>query len=399
MKVCFETFGCRLNRAEALQTEADYLAGGWEVTTKHAEADLFVVRGCSVTAHAQRDTEKLIDHLRRHYPTKRILVEGCVGQKGKQLVAAQRIRAATAHGVTPDACVPTRTARAYLKVQDGCAGKCTFCIVPSFRGASRSVPFDDVLEKARRFIGAGYHEIVVTGCNLALYADSGKRLGELVAALAALDPTCRIRLGSLEPGPCAADVVRVMAECANVCRFLHLPVQSGSDRILAAMRRPYLTGAVAELAQFAVAHVPDVRLGCDLMTGFPGETELDFVATCGFVKRLSFTHAHVFPFSARPGTLAAAFPGTVPHAVRKARAHELSALVHEKARRLARTFIGQAVEIVVEGEKEVAGWTSQYFWCKVPSAKTVAKRASRKAQVKVFVQEAHDGVLSGRIDG
>ena len=210
MKVCFETFGCRLNRAEALEQEAEYLAGGWKLTSSHSDADVIIVRGCSVTRRAQRDCEQLISHIRKKYPNKRLLVEGCLAAAHTSKIVAPQPHVAPKNA-SDNAPIPTRTARAYLKVQDGCAGKCTFCIVPKFRGKSSSVDFDAVLDKAKRFIDVGYHEIVVTGCNLSLYAAGGKRLPELMDALAALSPDCRIRLGSLEPSEVAMDVVAVMA--------------------------------------------------------------------------------------------------------------------------------------------------------------------------------------------
>ena len=385
MKVCFETFGCRLNKAEALQMEADYLADGWEVTTKHSDANLFVIRGCSVTARAQYECEKLIAHLKRHYPAAGIKICGCLSDASKPSKPLEPLKPSK-----PLEPLPVRTARAYLKVQDGCAGKCTFCIVPKFRGESRSEPFTGLLDRAKRFIDAGYHEIVVTGCNLALYASEGKRLPDLVSALAGLDAGCRIRLGSLEPGACAQETAHAIAESPNVCRFLHLPVQSGSNRILLAMRRPYVVKDVEETATLASKLMPDLGLGCDLMTGFPGESELDFTATRGLLKRLPFVHAHVFPFSKRPGTLAAGFPRQLAKDIRSARARLLSDDMRSKRRKFAKTFIGKTVEIVVEDEKTGRGWTGEYLPCEPLSGSFV-----RKSVVRVFVTKTRDGLLLG----
>ena len=381
MKVCFETFGCRLNKAEALAMEADYLARGWERTESHADADLVVVRGCSVTARAQRDCEKLIDHLRRRYPRTPVRVFGCLKDGTKS--------AAFDDG---DFVVPTRTAKAYLKVQDGCSGQCTFCIVPKFRGASVSLDFDEAVNRAKRFIDAGYHEIDVTGCNLALYASGGKRLPELVAALAEVSPDCRIRVSSLEPGACAREVVAAMAEHANVCRFLHVPVQSGSNRILRAMRRPYSLRDVEELVAEATKRMPNLGLGCDLMTGFPDEGHDDFVATEGLLTRLPFNLAHIFPYSERPGTLAAAFVGAVPKEKRSARAHHLAHVIEEKRLKYARRFLARDVEIVVEGETKTEGWTGEYLRC------TSVMPVPRKAKVRIHVLRVNDdATLEGRV--
>ncbi len=389
MKVCFETFGCRLNKAEALEMEAAYRARGWEVATQHADADLFVVRGCSVTARAQRDCEKLIDHLRRRYPHTPLRVCGCLTSKASE---SPVVPAAARHDPDGAFHVPTRTARAYLKVQDGCSGRCTFCIVPKFRGSSVSVPFGEVLDRARRFVDAGYRELVVTGCNLALYASEGRRLPELVDALAAVSPDCRIRLGSVEPGACALETVRAMAATANVCRFLHVPVQSGSNRMLAAMKRPYLVRDVEALVATATKFLPNLGLGCDVMTGFPDESDFDFAETEGLLRRLPFNRAHVFPYSERPGTLAAGFGGAVPKAVRSARAHRLAEQMARRREQFARRFLGQEVEIVVEDENKTVGWTGEYLKCKTVTP------APRKSRVRIFVTRVHsDATLEGRV--
>ena len=402
MKVCFETFGCRLNRAEALQREAEYLAKGWERTEKHADADLIIVRGCSVTRRAQHQCEKFIDHLKRHYPLKTILIEGCL-KKASSSSSLQRAKAA-ALPADPLA-TPMRTARAYLKVQDGCGGKCTFCIVPQFRGASQSVPFDDVLAKARRFIDAGYHEIVITGCNLSQYASGGKRFPDLMAALAALAPAttgdgggrvilphCRFRIGSLEPGVVAMDTVDVMAENGNICRFLHIPVQSGANRILTAMRRPYLATDVDTLIEKALAKMPMIGLGCDLITGFPGETNVDYLATKGLFGRHPFSNAHIFPFSARPGTIAAGLPDIVPPQIRHGRSHELNDIAKKHRSQQAKKHIGHDVELIIEDEKKLTGWTGEYFSCEITN-KNRTDQIHRKDLVRVHVMDARHGTL------
>ena len=389
MKVCFETFGCRLNRAEALDQEAEYLAGGWKLTSSHSDADVIVVRGCSVTRRAQHDCEQLIAHIRNKYPNKRVLVEGCLTTSPTAKIAAQHapVTLRKAPGGVP---VPTRTARAYLKVQDGCAGNCTFCIVPKFRGKSSSVDFNTVLDKAKRFIDAGYHEIVVTGCNLSLYASNGKRLPELMDALAALSPDCRIRLGSLEPSDVAADIVAAMVDKTNICRFLHIPVQSASNRILVAMKRPYTANDVDELVRVIRRQIPNAGIGCDLMTGFPSESELDFMATKGLLERDPFSRVHVFPYSERPGTAAASMHGAVAPEIRKARAKELATIGDKKRTSFANRFIGKTTEIIVEDEETCSGWTSEYLWCSCPHA-----HHPRKSLVAVRITGATGHILTG----
>lgn len=402
MNICFETFGCRLNRAEALDDEAKCLAAGHRVVTSHSEADIIVVRGCSVTSRAQRDCEKVIDHLKRKYPAKRILLTGCIsGAKKFEVPATHR----DSGGVAKDSPEPVakRTARAYLKVQDGCSCGCTFCIVPKFRGKPASVPFGDVVDKARRFIDAGYHEIVVTGCNLMLYSSEGHGLADLTSTLAGLSPQCRVRLGSVEPGAQAHELLHAMAENENICRFLHLSVQSGSNMILKAMRRPYCVKDVDAIAIEAAKLLPMACLGCDLIAGFPGETDIDFMLTKGLLARHRFANVHAFPYSERPGTLAAAMMAKIPPEIRKIRAKTLGDLGLEAKRNFAKRFVGRTVDVVVESSKTISGWTGEYLWLEashLPPTLETRMRAgySQKRELLKFrVGSAHNGALRGEL--
>ncbi len=397
MKVRFETFGCRLNRAEALEEEARYVADGWQVTEHRSQADLIVVRGCSVTRRAESDCLKLIEHLKTKYPNVRIRVTGCLGDGSKRNGSP-----AAADPLAPKSqdALPQRTARAYLKVQDGCSGKCTFCIVPKFRGPSVSVPFGDVIGKAKRFIDAGYREIVVTGCNLSLYASESRRLPDLLGELARLTPETlservRIRLGSLEPGVCDEETVAAMAENANICRFLHLSVQSGSNRILSAMRRPYGVRDVENIALAAMRAMPSIALGCDLIAGFPGENENDFGATMALLGRIAFSNAHVFAYSERPGTVAAAMGGALPREIRSERARKLAAFAASGRKRFARKFIGRKVEVVIEDESKCSGWTSEYLKF-VPVNPALCVNMRRKGLYRFAVTDVDADVLIGR---
>lgn len=398
MKVCFETFGCRLNRAEALEEEAKLLADGWQLTHSHSDADMLVIRGCSVTSRAQHDCERLIAHLRMKYPNKRIVIQGCLAdatKPGTQKITQLR-RVPTAKPKQERFVIPTRTARAYLKVQDGCSGKCTFCIVPKFRGTSTSIGFDEVMDRAKRFIEAGYHEIVVTGCNLSLYASQGKRLPELLSALAEIGSQghCRIRLGSLEPGGCAIETVNAIADHDNICNFLHLTIQSGSNKILSAMRRPYLIKDVEKTIGEALSRLPKIGLGCDLISGFPDESEMDHLASKALLSDLPFSNAHIFPYSKRPQTLAAAFPNPIPRETRSARAHELARIADEKRRGFAKRFVGEPVDVLIEDEENQAGWTAEYIWFERKDL-TSTPTIPRKHLATFTVSEVKHGHLRG----
>lgn len=396
MKVCFETFGCRLNRAEALEIEAAFLARGWTRTERHDDADMIIVRGCSVTARAQADCERLIAHIRNKYPFKRVVVTGCIKNHSNERWLKDL--------VTGQGPAPTRTARAYLKIQDGCNGQCSFCIVPTFRGKAKSVPFDDVVAGAKRYLDAGYHEIVLTGCSLSQYADGGHRLADVLAAIADIPGyDHRVRLGSVEPVAAAMDVVETMAERENVCRFLHLPVQSGSGRMLTAMRRPYSVKDVDTLVKKAVSAMPEISIGCDMMSGFPGESDMDHLATMAMIKRLPFSNAHVFPYSERPGTPAASLDDSVPPSLRSERAHDIADAVAKKRADFAGHFRGRVVKIVVEDSGTLAGWTSEYLWCRLSRAFAEARVNSlsgrttfpRKSIVAMRVTEVKGDSLRG----
>lgn len=402
MKVCFETFGCRLNKAEALNMEALFLANGWTKTTGHFDADLIIVRGCSVTARAQRDTEKYIARLRAKYPAKRIFTAGCIPGGTPESMIEDAMRSARHDGMFISDAVPTSTARAFLKVQDGCNGKCSFCIVPKFRGTSISEDFDSVISRAKKFLDCGYTEIVVTGCNLSLYLSGGKRLSDLLSALADLPSRGhRIRLGSLEPGPAASDVIDVIADHDNICRFLHVPIQSASSKILAEMRRPYKLSDLHALIGRAAAKIPDISIGCDVITGFPSESDLDFSATCEFIKNNPFSNIHAFPYSERPGTLAEKITPVVPKAVRSERARILTSIVKDKRRSFARKFKNRKVGVVIENASTLSGWTSENLWCSVRSpnqpfaaTKKINSTLARRSLVEMIVRDVEYDLLS-----
>ena len=215
------------------------------------------------------------------------------------------------------------------------------------------------------YLAAGYREIVLTGCNLSLYHSGSHNLASLLATLAELGSVpARIRIGSLEPGPWCDDILDVMVEHPNICKFLHLSLQSGSNRILKRMNRPYeITWAERFCTAARERLGTDLALGADIITGFPGETEEDFEATRAFLERHAFSNLHVFPYSERPGTPAARMDGAVPRSVRLVRARNLTALGRHQRETFAQTFLGREAEVCVERGGE-HGWTDAYLPCK-----------------------------------
>ena len=424
MRVGFVTFGCRLNRAEALDLETQYAAAGWEVVTVRIPAspsphpfspstpqplntstpDRIIVRGCSVTAKAQRDCEKAIAHLRARFPRADIRLTGCLPEATGD-VCPTRLNGATAPSPATQTASDSQFllsdshSRAYLKVQDGCSGKCAYCIVPTFRGPPVSTPFDEIIARARALIAAGYRELVITGCNLCLYRNAGRGLPELAAALAGLEsPGHRIRLGSIEPGLCDARLIDALESHPNICRFIHLSLQSGSDRVLRLMRRPYTMEQIAAFCGDARRRLgPRLALGADLITGFPGETDDDFAITKDFLSSpphlftSPFLHLHVFPYSERPGTEAATMKPAVPMAIRRIRARELERIGATNRATYAQALTGR--EVVVCVEKDGNGRTDEYLRCLLNGA------ASRRSLVRAMVTEyfPKTGALSATI--
>ena len=263
------------------------------------------------------------------------------------------------------------TTRAILKVQDGCACRCSYCIVPSTRGAPQSRSFSETVAEADAVFRAGYREIVLTGVNIALYRDSGRSLRDLCADILDLPSRngARLRLGSIEPGTSESDLVDFAASHDEVCRFFHFPLQSGSDRILRAMRRPYSAAQYAKLMEKTIEAMPHACLGADIITGFPGEDDDAFDETVRLVKQIPFGNLHVFPYSERPGTPAAAFPDSVPMHVRRERTRELVALGEAKRIAFAGQFVNRNVELLVErvsADGIGTGWSGEYLECRLP---------------------------------
>jgi tRNA A37 methylthiotransferase MiaB len=210
--------------------------------------------------------------------------------------------------------------------------------------------------------------------------------------ICALDGDFQLRFMTSHPKDASDRLIEAMATEEKIVKHFHLPVQSGSERILLAMRRPYATKDVVQAAELATELMPGLGLGCDIITGFPGETDLEFAATRGLLNRLPFNNAHIFPYSSRPGTLAAGFPLQVPRPIRAARAHELSRIMKQKRIKFARSFVGKTVEIVVEDAEKSSGWTGEYL-----SARPVSGTAPRKSSLRLFITKSKDDRLYGRI--
>lgn len=374
-------FGCRTNQAEGAEIEAQLRAAGL-LRAGAPTADFIVLNTCTVTAEADADARAAIRRIRRENPAARVLVTGCYAQRApaelralpgvewvvghaEKPALAQLLLPAEALGAPPLAHTELggRT-RPNVKVQDGCNNRCAFCVIPSVRGASRSLPLPDVLAAVERHAQAGVAEVVLTGINLGQWGRDlvpRQRFADLVRAV--LDRTAlpRLRLSSIEPMDWSDELLELLASAPRIAPHAHVPLQSGSDAVLRRMHRRYRPWHYAEKIWRIRERLPQAAIGADVMVGFPGETAAEFAETERFLAALPLTYLHVFTYSSRPGTEAArraADPGWQPVAASVAaeRSRQLHALAATKRAAFARACTGQPLEAVTLGDAH-AGWT------------------------------------------
>lgn len=365
------SLGCRVSRADADDLAARL--GPWATASGDgAPADVVVVHTCTVTGDAEATARQAVRRAAREHPGARIVVAGCAAEASPAafaalpgvaaVVGARRgdglaeavARVAGAGGAIPGWRAPPPgaggRARPLLKVQDGCDAACAYCAVPAARGPSRSLPFDEAVARLLA-LGAGGGEVVLTGVHLGRYGRDlrpARSLEALVAAAVAEGLPARVRLSSIEPLEVPLGLLRDPATAAAVCPHLHLPLQSGSARVLAAMGRPYDPAGYRAAVQAALALRPDACVGADVIAGFPGETAADHRATLELVGALPLAYLHVFTYSPRPGTRASDLPDPVAPAAARARAAELRAVSAERWRAWREAQVGRVVEAVVE---------------------------------------------------
>jgi len=331
------TLGCKTNQTDTDRLIGQLISRGHTYLPWGEPVCAIIINTCSVTATGDKKSRAVINRAHREFPDAIIAVHGCMGQgltqkppnidilggtgdKAKFIEELERaVGCDNPESPTLNSQLSTfnssRT-RAFLKIQDGCSNSCSYCIIPSLRGQSRSVAFEDVMDGARAYADSGVKEIVLTGIEISAYNEG---LAPLETALADAFPAVRFRLGSLDPSCVTYVFTKTLSKHKNICPHFHLALQSGCDKTLAAMDRNYDTVIAAE----AVKHLCgafDCTLGCDLIVGFPGESEEDFKESLDFIKRMGFTFTHIFPFSVRPGTKAAALPGHLTNAIKRERA-------------------------------------------------------------------------------
>ncbi|MGH7257289.1 MAG: tRNA (N(6)-L-threonylcarbamoyladenosine(37)-C(2))-methylthiotransferase MtaB [Nitrospiraceae bacterium] len=381
-RASLHTLGCRLNQVETSVLGNLLTRRGFEIVPFGESTDLFVLNTCSVTENAEKDCRYAVRKTLRRSPDAFVAVTGCYAQTGseqlrqvpgidmvlgnqfkmdlaaylptgdklRKLRQPEVLHARTIdrHDFTLPGTAYSDSTRALLKVQDGCDFMCSFCIIPFARGHERSRVLADIVHEAESLVAQGHKEVVLTGVNIGRYDYEGSNLLDVIRRLDSISGVERIRLSSIEPTTISEDILEYMATSHKVCRYLHVPLQSGDDRILAAMNRKYTIRQYEKLIKKAVALVPDLGLGTDLMVGFPGEGEEEFENTRRFVNAMPFSYFHVFSYSPRPGTAAVRMKHSVPAAMVRHRSRTLAELSRNKSMAYHKRHIGRTVTVLFE---------------------------------------------------
>ena len=398
----FHTLGCKVNQYDTEAMLEAFARAGYEIRSFDERADVYVVNTCTVTGTGDRKSMNAVRRARRLNPEADIVIAGCLAQRdgekllptGARLIIGAARRAQVVSlleqaqrenrqivAVSDVLRVPYEPltvsgdhghTRAILKIQEGCDRYCAYCIIPYVRGGIRSRPVEDVRQEAQRLRDAGYAELVLTGIHLTSYGRDleGAGLADAVRAAAA-SGVPRLRLGSLEPVIADDAFVDALRDIPALCPQFHLALQSGSDEVLKKMRRRYTTAEFRKAAERLEKAFPRCALTTDVITGFPGETDRDFMSTCDFVREIGFSRIHVFPFSARQGTPAEKMSGQVPKAVRQERARALIDIGKSTADIWAKGQLGRVRPVLVEDEQDgvPTGYTPEYAPVRVPDGK------------------------------
>ncbi len=434
--VALTTLGCRLNQVESQEMGALLEGRGFRVVPAGSRAQVHVVNTCTVTGRADFSDRQAIRRITRDEPGAFLVVTGCYAQTDPDTVAAlpgvdlvvgnqekyrlpdlldslvKRARPAVAVADIREAqSVPvapvtrmTGRSRPFVKIQDGCQHRCAFCIVPAARGGSRSQEPKVVLDQVRALAEAGYPDVTLTGVDIGHYGwDLYPRtsLATLVRSLAGVPRLRWLRLSSVLPSYFTDDLVDAVGTLPVVAPHLHLPLQSGSDRVLRLMRRPYHTGMYRGLVNRLAAAIPGLGLGADVIVGHPGETDEDFEATLALVGSLPFSYLHVFTYSDRPGTEAARRPGHVPAAVIRERSQRLRRLGREKSHAFRSALVGSAREVLVLEARDhqtglLSGLTSNYVEVLFPGPDGLGRRMATVEIAEVRGERTHGRLVEVR---
>lgn len=370
MRIAIQTLGCRTNQAESLEIEAVLRSSGNKIVDISENPDLCVINTCTVTARADQQSRQLIRKALRN--NSKVIVTGCYAElhadEIKEIGAAidivknrdkYHIISKITNNSSTDISMSALYARKrpVVKVQDGCNFSCSYCSIPMARGESRSMPLAAILKKIQVLEEAGFKEIVLTGIHLGTYGLDmmpNKSLSLLLQNILTYTTISRIRLSSIEINEVTDGIIDIMMD-PRICKHLHIPLQSGDDRILEKMNRHYTVGHYAERLQTIVGTFPGIAIGTDVITGFPGESKESFLNTCGFIKKLPLSYVHVFPYSSRPGTKAALMSGHIPEPMKKERVRILKDIASSIRKDYIMNHVDDVLQIVVE-DKSLEGY-------------------------------------------
>ena len=439
-KIAITTLGCKVNQYESAGIIGELSARGFDIVPYDTPADIYVVNSCTVTEKTDYQSRQLIKRANRLNPLAMIIVTGCYAQiapeKVSQLSGVKIVAGSSQKENLPDIIerlltdsskpelepliLPATTftkgfnynldthlpdhTRAFLKIQDGCDSYCSYCIVPYARGRSRSLEPHSVVSRLSALVAAGFKEVVLTGIHLGTYGldlENGLDLLSLLRRIEDDVPSLiRLRLSSIEPTEITDDLINHMAQSRILCRHFHIPLQSGSNKILTDMRRCYNNQQFKTVIDKIVRAIPGAAVGIDVMAGFPGEEDRDFTDTVDFVAALPVAYLHVFPYSKRMGTAAADFTHQINERTKKERASILRKIGQEKRRSFCSRFIGKTLSVLIESKPDeitshFKGFSDNYMTVFITD--TANRELSGNQIVKAFVTSASEDKLYGRI--
>ena len=388
MKISIQTLGCKVNQSESSSIEGTLRNNDYLIVAKNGDPDVVIVNTCTVTARSDHESRQMVRRALKSGA--KVIATGCYaqlrpeelteikgldlvgGNSGKQDIIDYLNKINPSDDEKPEhasVCVDkpanplelqpyySTRSRAFLKVQDGCNFACSYCAVPKARGKSRSLSVEDVLRAVDELCSQGYREIVLTGIHIGNYGPDlspKSSLMELMDRITIGYPDIRIRLSSIEPQEVSDELLSLIKE-RNVCSHLHIPLQSGSDRILKLMNRRYTTGRYQQLINKIITEIPDIAIGTDIITGFPGESDKDFDDTVKFVDQLPLSYMHVFPYSKRPDTKALLLSEFISEKVKKDRVKKLMEISNYKKNNYMEKHIGNVLDVIVQKKNVKTG--------------------------------------------
>lgn len=395
-KVALHTLGCKLNFSETSTIGNEFLKNGFSIVDFEDTADIYVFNTCTVTESAERECRQLVRRALKKNPDAFVIVTGCYAQlRPDEIAAIEGVDAVlgsnekfeifsllndfekkevsciyvspteelNTFGKASSTAADSRT-RAFFKVQDGCDYKCSFCTIPLARGKSRSMNPERAVEEFKELLNQGYKEIILTGVNVGDYGKSfGLDLYHLLLKLIEFEGDYRIRISSIEPNLLTDNIIELTRTSDKMCKHFHIPLQSGNDNVLRLMQRRYNVEDYKKVIYNVKSKIPDAGIGVDVIVGFPGETEDDFIKTYNFLLDLPISYLHVFTYSERPDTKAISMNGKVPIAVRKRRNNMLRILSEKKRQSFYNQMIGKELEVLFENSNlngMMKGFSSNY---------------------------------------